>query len=513
MWYDSFICVTWLIFVRDVTHWYVTRAKESHCARLIRSGTVTWLIFVRDVTHSYVTHAKGSHCARLIRSGTVTWLILARDVTHSYVTHAQESHCTRLIRSGTVTWLIFVRDVTHSYMTHSKESHCARSIGPGTLIWLILYVIWLIHMLHRAKESPSARSIRSSTVAFCTWRDSFVCDSCERMTMRLYISPPSHVNESCHMVWFVCTISHAAYKFDRHAYGDMWHDSFVQGDLWHVTDIFVYGMTYSAQESDHVTWLPVCASDMTHLYVTWPICMWHDPLICDVTHSFIRWLIRVWHASFAHNMTQSHVAWLIRRWQDAWKNGSAQEFDACSMRVCTYLLSKCTYILDKQKIKHQNINTKMYTCIPAYMQRAKRYVGMHTYIFVFIFLCCIFCLFSMYAHTCIHAKCKAICVMTHTAQESNPICPFLPSRLSLDSFLPPSLSLSPSLPPSLALSLSLFVLNNFREFFCTCSWITHRIKVRISSKINAQLRRRSTLPLTVLCMCSCLFFPLQKNSC
>jgi len=135
-------------------------------------------------------------------------------VTNSYVTHAKGSRCALSIRSGTVTWLIFVRDVTNSFVTHSKESHSARSIGPGTLLWLILYVIWLILMFHRAKESHSARSIRSSTVAFCTWRGSFVCDSCKRVTMCSYISPPSHVNESSHMVWFLCTISHAAYKFD-----------------------------------------------------------------------------------------------------------------------------------------------------------------------------------------------------------------------------------------------------------------------------------------------------------
>jgi len=66
-WRDSFICVTWLIHMRDVTHSYVWR--DSFIC-------VTWLIHMCDVTHSYVW--RDSFIC-------VTWLIHICDVTHSYV--------------------------------------------------------------------------------------------------------------------------------------------------------------------------------------------------------------------------------------------------------------------------------------------------------------------------------------------------------------------------------------------------------------------------------------------
>jgi len=45
VWRDSFMCVTWLIYMCDVTHLYAWR--DSFIC-------VTWLIHMRDVTHSYV---------------------------------------------------------------------------------------------------------------------------------------------------------------------------------------------------------------------------------------------------------------------------------------------------------------------------------------------------------------------------------------------------------------------------------------------------------------------------
>ena len=69
VWPDSFICVTWLIHMCDMTNSYVWH--DSFIC-------VTWLIHMCDMPHSYVWH-DSSIC--------VTWLIHTCDMTHSYVWH------------------------------------------------------------------------------------------------------------------------------------------------------------------------------------------------------------------------------------------------------------------------------------------------------------------------------------------------------------------------------------------------------------------------------------------
>jgi len=51
MWRDSFICVTWLIHMCDVTHW----CCWTHII------CVTWLIHMYKVTHSYICHVTHSY--------------------------------------------------------------------------------------------------------------------------------------------------------------------------------------------------------------------------------------------------------------------------------------------------------------------------------------------------------------------------------------------------------------------------------------------------------------------
>jgi len=47
VWHDSFVCVTWLILMRDMPHSYVW--PDSFIC-------VTWLIHMCDMTHSYAWH-------------------------------------------------------------------------------------------------------------------------------------------------------------------------------------------------------------------------------------------------------------------------------------------------------------------------------------------------------------------------------------------------------------------------------------------------------------------------
>jgi len=131
---DSFICVTWLIHMYDMTHscsWH-----DSFMCVTGRIHCVTWLIYMCAMTHSYVTwlihiwydpftcDTTHSHVTWLIH----TWhepviyvppLIHTCDVTHSYVCH--DSFMCDMTKSY-VAWLtchyLFIREMTQSYTLH-----------------------------------------------------------------------------------------------------------------------------------------------------------------------------------------------------------------------------------------------------------------------------------------------------------------------------------------------------------------------------------------------------------
>jgi len=69
MWHDSFIYVTWLIHICDMTYSYMWHASFIY---------VTWLIHICDMTHLYMWHDSFIY---------VTWLIHTYDMTHSYMWH------------------------------------------------------------------------------------------------------------------------------------------------------------------------------------------------------------------------------------------------------------------------------------------------------------------------------------------------------------------------------------------------------------------------------------------
>jgi len=141
IWRDPFICVTW--------H---TPQGGRHDSFI----PVTWLIHMCDMTHSYVWHDSFT---------CVTWLIHVRDMTQSYVRY-DSFIC--------VTWLIHMCDMTHST---GRPCHCALHLP---LRWhdSFICVTWLIHMcdmthshvwhdsLHRAallsRSSPSSTSTCST---------------------------------------------------------------------------------------------------------------------------------------------------------------------------------------------------------------------------------------------------------------------------------------------------------------------------------------------------------------
>jgi len=110
VWYDWFMCVTWLIHVCDMTYSCVWHDSLTCVIWLIHMcdmthSCVTWLIHMWDMTHSYVGY-DSFIC--------VTWLIHMCDMTHSYVRHD----------SFSVTWLVwhdsFMRNLTLLLACHAS---------------------------------------------------------------------------------------------------------------------------------------------------------------------------------------------------------------------------------------------------------------------------------------------------------------------------------------------------------------------------------------------------------
>ena len=167
LWHDLFICVTWLIYMCDMTHSYVWH-DSFMC--------VTWLIHMCDMTHSNVWH-DSFIC--------VTWLIHMWHMTHSYVWHDSFICVTWLFIC--VTWLIHMCDMTHSYVWHD----------------LFVCVTWPIQMC--------------DTTHSYVWHHSFIC-----VTWLIHICDMTHSH-----VWhdsFICA-TWLIHIYDMtHTY--VWHDSF-----------------------------------------------------------------------------------------------------------------------------------------------------------------------------------------------------------------------------------------------------------------------------------------------
>jgi len=111
VWRDSFIYVTWLIYIRDICLIHMCDMTHS-CVWHDLFICVTWLIHMCDSTHSYVWHESFKW---------TTWPIHMCDMTHSYVWLFLFLYVTRLIHVWhdsfiCVTWLIHMCDMTHSYV-------------------------------------------------------------------------------------------------------------------------------------------------------------------------------------------------------------------------------------------------------------------------------------------------------------------------------------------------------------------------------------------------------------
>jgi len=128
VWHGSFLCLTWLIHVCDMTHSYVWH--DSFCVWHDSLICLTWLIHVCDMTHSYVwTHSCVWHDSFIC----VTWLIHLCDITHPFVWHDSLTRvtdsfiCDMTPSTSTLmwhdtftsmTWLLKMYDMTPSHVQH-----------------------------------------------------------------------------------------------------------------------------------------------------------------------------------------------------------------------------------------------------------------------------------------------------------------------------------------------------------------------------------------------------------
>jgi len=129
VWHDSFICVTWLIHMCDMTHSYVWH--DSFIC-------VTWLIHISDMTHPYGWHdsficatwpiadhqANGRVASRYIWHDSfisMAWLMHMRGVTRLHVWHDSFIY---------VTWLFADHQANHREASSSTCGSNARN-GRG----------------------------------------------------------------------------------------------------------------------------------------------------------------------------------------------------------------------------------------------------------------------------------------------------------------------------------------------------------------------------------------------
>jgi len=287
------MCVTWLIHVRDMTHWYVRRdslmCDMEH--RYMRHDSLMW-----DMTHWYVWHdsltcetwlidvCNGALIYDTVMHDSfmcVTWIIDMCDMTHS---------CAWLDSFMSVTWLTHVCDMTHSCMWHDS-----------------LICVWYEALIHDALiltfvTSVMSHSTRNICVPLaCVWHDSLICVTwlihvCDMTHSYVCIMNYSYTTHSFIRLWL--SVTSRSTPNIRVPFACVWHDS-----LMCVTWlILVCDLTHSY----------VC--DMKHWYMTHScICLWlrwrHALLqtyvcllhVCDMTRSC------VWHDSFLYVTWLTHM--------------------------------------------------------------------------------------------------------------------------------------------------------------------------------------------------------------
>jgi len=209
VWHDSFICVTWLIHVRDMTHAYVwhdsfkcvTWLNTNHCLECptprarecvthwCRSLCVyaTWLIHLCDtlmlltvcvcyMTHLYVWHADATHCVCVRHDSfiCVTWRIHECDMTHLSAWHDSYHIYARVTshsqRDTLMPLTVCVCDMTHLLM--QLQSNMAN----WSTVWVCMCVCVCARVYahkqtsHTHTHGTSVAAVRHDDTVVADWR-------------------------------------------------------------------------------------------------------------------------------------------------------------------------------------------------------------------------------------------------------------------------------------------------------------------------------------------------------
>jgi len=157
---DSFICVTWLIHMCDMTQLYGLALRRSW-SRLWHESFiyVTWLIHMCDMTQLYGLALRRSW-SRLWHESFiwVTWVIHMCDMTQLYGLALRRSW-SRLWHESFiyVTWVIHMCDMTHSCVWHDsfREECRARWACCGMCAplrcassYIYIYILYIYICIH-----------------------------------------------------------------------------------------------------------------------------------------------------------------------------------------------------------------------------------------------------------------------------------------------------------------------------------------------------------------------------
>jgi len=278
VWHDSFICVTWLIHMCDMTHSYVwhdsfIRVTYGAPAKILKKSALwfntlyrmawIWLFEKSCDPHAHAPQ-KSCDIFRAICAAAHSCVAeFTRIILRSLLIVATPYHIwkscdvQRIWRAMCVTWLIHTYDMTHSCVWHDSCTHmlsCHTYSAPWHHMceWVMSHR-WMSHVI-------------------------FVNESChtdEWVTSHVWMSHVTQMNESCHMCEWVMShrwMSHVI-RVNESCHTDEWVMSYVW--MSHVRS-----HTYSAP------WHHVCVWVMSHTHV----CVW----VMSHTH------VCVWVMSHTH---------------------------------------------------------------------------------------------------------------------------------------------------------------------------------------------------------------------